>query len=82
MMGPWGGGWWAVMTLLWLAFLALIALIVFGAVLIARSFWERGRGGHRTESNRALDILDERFARGEIDHQEYEERRRALASRS
>ena len=32
--------------------------------------------------SRALDILDEGFARGEIDRQEYEERRRILSDRN
>ena len=36
------------------------------------------RGGHGGRSNYALDILKERFARGEITKAEYEERRRVL----
>jgi uncharacterized membrane protein len=35
---------------------------------------DRPRGGDTS----ALDILDERFARGEIDIQEYEDRKRVL----
>ena len=40
------------------------------------------RGRHEGHSGRsgALDILQERFARGEIDKTEYEERRRLLES--
>ena len=34
-----------------------------------------GRGGHYTN---AVDILNERFARGELTQSEYEERRRLL----
>jgi hypothetical protein len=37
-------------------------------------------GGHRRGGSTALDILNERFARGEISRTEYEERRRALRS--
>ena len=36
------------------------------------------RGGHGGRSNYALDVLKERFARGEITKAEYEERRRVL----
>jgi len=54
------------------------AVIVVGVVLVVRSFSHGGQAPPRSEGSRALDILDERFARGEIDHQEYEERRHTL----
>ena len=76
MWGPMDGAWWGFgMMLISLLFLALI---VAGIVLVVRSFSDAGRLGHRSEGNRALDILDERFARGELDQSEYEERRRIL----
>ncbi len=76
MWGPWSGPWWGLgMMLISLLFLALI---VVGIVLIVRSFSDGGRTAPRPEGNRALDILDERFARGELDQREYEERRRLL----
>jgi putative membrane protein len=57
------------------------ALIVLLIVLAVRGF--RG-GSDRTVSvppaNSALQVLQERFARGEIDKTEYEERRKVLAS--
>lgn len=70
----WGDGWWGFgMGLVWLVFLGLI---VVGIVLATRGSSdreERGPGGRS-----ALDLLDERFARGEIDREEYEERKRVL----
>jgi putative membrane protein len=79
MYGPWDGGWWAFgMMLISLVFLALI---VVGIVFVVRSFSEGGRTAPRPQGNRALDILDERFARGELDQKEYEERRRILTRR-
>jgi len=75
-MYNWDGGWWGFgMGLVWLLFLGLI---VVGVVLLVRYLWGAGGTPSRPEGNRALDILDERFARGEIDRQEYEERRRIL----
>lgn len=75
MYGPWDGGWGLGMMLMMLLFLALI---VVGIVFVVRSFSDGGRMAPRSGSNRALDILDERFARGELDRDEYEERRRTL----
>ncbi len=49
-----------------------IALVI---ALLASSRY----GGSRRRS-RALDILEERYARGDINHEEFEERRRALTS--
>ncbi len=76
MWGPSGGGWWG----FWMMLIAVLflALIVVGVVLIVRSLPEGGGRARGPEGNRALDILDERFARGEIDHNEYEDRRRVL----
>ena len=59
--------------------LMMIGVIVAcGAMMF---FMMRGMvGGHRSRSNDqvALDILRQRFARGEITQTEYEERRRLL----
>jgi uncharacterized membrane protein len=40
----------------------------------------RGMMGHRSHGRDALDILRERYARGEITQVEYEERRRFLGA--
>lgn len=76
MHGPWNGSWWAFgVPLLWLLFLALIVL---GVVLVVRSLSSGGRTQQLAEAGGALRILDERFARGEVDQEEYEKRRRVL----
>jgi len=70
--GMMGGGIWT-----WLLgpalFLLLVAAIVAGSILLLR----RMRGEHSSRET-ALEILQQRFARGEIDRDEFEERRRAL----
>lgn len=87
MDGWWDGGWWmGMMALGMLLFLLLfLAPIVGGVYLVVRAV--RGDGGlgsaglgrGRPRSN-ALSILEERYARGEIDSEEFEERRRNLLS--
>ena len=70
MTGCDGGG-----MLLWS--LLFLILIVGGIWLAVRAF--RGHEGSSTPGvSSARHILEERFARGEIDRDEFEERRRAL----
>ena len=68
MDGAWG---WFGGLLMMLLMIALIA----AAVVLAFRFLGHAQA---PRSGRALDILNERFARGEIDKTEFEERRRAL----
>jgi putative membrane protein len=58
--------------------IVFIALIVGAVVLVVR--WT-GLGGSALTggANKARNILDERFARGEIDKDDYEERKRVLS---
>ncbi len=64
-----------------LMMILMIALIAGAVVLVLR--WSGVGGGDVVgRRSRALDILNERFARGEIDKSEFEERRRALAEQS
>jgi putative membrane protein len=65
-----GSDWWWVMGIGWLVFLALIVVL---AVVLTRQY----RGGPRTGRG-ALDVLDERFARSEIDEDDFRRRRDAL----
>jgi putative membrane protein len=76
MYGPWDGGWWAFgMMVMSLVFLALI---VGGIVFAARSFSPDRPPKERPDGDRAIELLNERFARGEIEEAEYTERRRIL----
>ena len=68
------GGWWWVMGIAWLIFLAL--LVVLAYALIRHFTQPAGTEGHSGRA--AADILAERLARGEIDEDEYRRRRDAL----
>jgi putative membrane protein len=56
-----------------------IAAIVVLVVVAIRWFGGPGLHLHAPSPKTPLDILKERFARGEIDKDEFEERRRLLA---
>jgi len=57
------------------------ALIITVIVVLVRGFGTRsGVDGKNWPEKTALDIVRERYARGEIDKAEFEEKRRDLAS--
>jgi putative membrane protein len=62
-----------------LMMIAVIALIVVVVVLVLRWSGIDSRPGEPRD--RSLDIVKERFARGEIDQSEFEERRSTLTER-
>jgi putative membrane protein len=76
----WGGGWYGMM-LGPLLMILVLAIVIALAVLLVRWLggpWQAA-GPHQAPPARTpLDILKERFARGEIDKEEFEERRRVL----
>jgi putative membrane protein len=75
----WGGWGWGGMILGPIMMILFIAAAVAVVVLVLRAFGvgpSRPAGG---EGRTALNILNERFARGEIDKDDYEERKRALS---
>ena len=60
-------------------FFGPVMMIIFVMVCVAMMvFMMRGGMMHRYRRRDAVDILKERFARGEITQSEYEERRRLL----
>ena len=74
-MGGFMGGW---MGLILFVFLAIL---VVGVALVVTALSNRGAGKARKDAEREpLDILAERYARGEIDREDFEERRRTLGS--
>jgi len=79
--GPhmWNGGWygWFLGPIMMIVFIAVAAVVV---VLLIRWLGGHGHGGalHNPPGKTPMDILKERFARGEIDKAEFEERRKLL----
>jgi putative membrane protein len=77
MDGMMDGSMWS--WLAWVAlFLVVLAAIIIASIFVTRSLWKRGDGSPSSRRDAALDILKERYARGEIDRDEYEERRKVL----
>ena len=77
------GGCMAGMGFMGLLGLVLLVGLVVGLVYLARGLGRGGRvpdKGYGADEDHALALLRERYARGEIDHAEYEQRRAALAS--
>jgi putative membrane protein len=76
MMGRWGGGWFGLF--LWAVFWILILIVVVLAV--KRLLHNAGRRERRPGGDdRALEILKERYARGEIDREQFEAMKRDIA---
>ena len=78
--GPhmWEGGSWMFFgpMMMFLVIVVIVAMVVLLARWLGGS--SHGPVHHRLPGQAPLDILKERFARGEIDKDEYEERRRVL----
>lgn len=75
--GGWGWGGWILMTLVMVAFWGLVITAVVLAIRYLAgggSHHNRVGGGSAPASSRAEDVLAERYARGEIDDDEYRRR--------
>ncbi len=64
----------------WIVMLAFWALLIVGIVFLVRYLLGANRSS--TATPKAMEILEERFAKGEIDSKEFEEKRAVLSSRS
>jgi len=70
----WGPGFgWLFMILIWL-------LIIVGIVAIVKWIASASSGAQASQKRTALDILMERYARGEIEQAEFEKKKRDLES--
>ncbi|MFP4690407.1 MAG: SHOCT domain-containing protein [Bacteroidales bacterium] len=65
----WGMGWW------WIIGLIVLSVIIW---IVAKSM-SQDTAATRHPEKTALDILKERYAKGEIDKKEFEERRKDLS---
>ncbi len=73
MMGDWGGGWGGGMGVGWIFMILFWALIILGVVALAKWLFTAGAPG---AGRRPLDILRERYARGDITRDQYQQMRR------
>ena len=69
------GGWGDFGILGWLSILLFWLLLILGVVALVRHL---ARSGQTREDKTPLDILKERYANGEIDKKEFEEKRKDL----
>ena len=72
----WMGGWLGLLMMV-LAMILFWGLVIGGVVLVARLILSVGR---EKKSSEALEILRQRYARGEIEKAEFEEKRKDLLS--
>jgi putative membrane protein len=76
-MMDWAGGWYG-MIFGPLFMILVLAIVIAVAVLLVRWLAGPWHGATVQPGRTPLDILKERFARGEIDKEEFEDRRRVL----
>jgi len=76
----WHPMWWFPMfPFLFMAICLLIFLFVMVPMMARHGPWSHRRDHWDMPQRTALDVLNERFAKGEIDKVEYEEKRRLIS---
>ncbi|GBE04411.1 MAG TPA: SHOCT domain-containing protein [Nitrospirae bacterium] len=71
----WGSGW-GMGGFGWIAMAAFWALVIVVVIFLIRSF--AGSTKSQGKAGTALDILKERYAKGEINREEFEEKKKGL----
>lgn len=79
MMGDMGG-WWG-MGFGWISMILLWGLVILAIAALAKWLTQQPPSGRSPRDKSPLEILQERYARGEIDREEYEQKRQDLMSR-
>lgn len=74
-MGDYGHGWG-----MGLGMLLFWGLLIAALVMLAQGFWGFSACAKREREKSALDILKERYARGEIEREEFGQKKRDLES--
>lgn len=62
----------------WLATILFWLVIILSMIYLIRKMFEGTQLENEAETKKPLDILKERYARGEIDRQEFEQKKRDL----
>ena len=81
----WGGPWGWHPFMIVIPIFAVLAIIGIMAIFVWLVRWAthgypfQGHGFHHVRGRAALDILEERFAKGEIDKAEFEDKRKLLS---
>lgn len=76
MMGGFGGGWLMVILVVLIAVLVIWAIVALG-----RGSAHPGDHSHHEDDESALEVLRKRYARGDINKQEFEEKKRDIEGR-
>ncbi|MGC2457823.1 MAG: SHOCT domain-containing protein [Gallionellaceae bacterium] len=77
-MGDYGWGWGGMELGMGLGMLLFWGLLTAGIVMLVKCFCGSGACGKRELGKTALDLLKERYARGEIEREEFEQKKRDL----
>jgi putative membrane protein len=78
MMGPWMMGGYGGMWFMPILMIVFWGLVIWGIVALVRGVSTPSNTGNSSQSDSALGILKRRYARGEINKQEYEDRKKDL----
>ena len=73
MMGGYGGWWMPIIGII------VLALVISGIILLVRGISASGGDGSAGQPESALEILKRRYARGKINKQEFDEKKKDLS---